>query len=69
MAKLMHELEKVVNPLAPVPAGLASIVDGIALIHQIHTMLCTFGQLADRPLQDLIHIGNPMQVSQGGFRL
>ena len=37
-AKLMHESEKDVEPLAHVPAGSALIVDGMAFIHQIHTM-------------------------------
>ena len=47
-AKLMHEFEKDVEPLAPVPAGSALIVDGMAFIHQINTMPSTFGQLADK---------------------
>ena len=55
-AKLMHELEKDVEPLAQVPAGSALIVDGMAFIHQINTMPSTFGQLADRLLQDLMHM-------------
>ena len=55
-AKLMHELEKNVAPLAQVPAGSALIVDGMAFIHQIHTMPSTFGQLVDRLLQDLMHM-------------
>ena len=55
-AKLMHELEKDVEPLAQVPAGSALIVDGMAFIHQIHTMPSTFGQLADRLLQDIMHM-------------
>ena len=42
-AKLMHELEKDVEPLSQVPAGSALIVDGMAFIHQIHTMPSTFG--------------------------
>ena len=45
-----------VEHLDQVPAGSALIVDGMALIHQIHTMSCTFGQLADRLLQDLMHM-------------
>ena len=53
-AKRMHELEKDVEPVAQVPAGSALIVDGMAFIHQIHTMPSTFGQLADRLLQDLM---------------
>ena len=53
-AKLMHELEKGVEHSGPV--GSALIVDGVALIHQIHTMTSTFGQLADRLLQDLMHM-------------
>ena len=52
----MHELEKDVEPLAQVPAGSALIVDGMAFIHQIHTMPSTLGQLADRLLQDLMHM-------------
>ena len=55
-AKLMHELEKDVGPLAQVQAGSALIVDRMACIHQIHTMPSTFGQLADRLLQDLMHM-------------
>ena len=55
-AKLMHELEKDVEHIDQVPAGSALIVDGIAFIHQIHTMPSTFGQLADRLLQDLMHM-------------
>ena len=55
-AKLMHELEKDVEPLAQVPAGSALIVDGMAFIHQIHTMPSTFSQLADRRLQDPMHM-------------
>ena len=54
--KLMHELEKDVEHLAQVPAGSALIVDGMAFIHQIQTMPSTFGQLADRLLQDLMHM-------------
>ena len=50
-AKLMHELEKDVKPLAQVSAGSALIVDGMAFIHQINTMPSTFGQLADRLLK------------------
>ena len=69
-AKLMHELEKDVEPHAQVPAGFALIVDGMAFIHQINTMPSTFGQLADmlfitRPNA----YANPMQMSQSGFRL
>ena len=56
MAKLMHELEKDVEPVVQVPAVLALIVDGMAFIHQIHTMPSTFGQLADMLLQDLKHM-------------
>ena len=55
-AKLMHELEKDVEPLAHVPASSALFVDGMAFIHQIHTMNITFGQLSDLLLQDLMHI-------------
>ena len=55
-AKLMHELEKGVEHLAHVPVGSALIVDGMAFIHQIHTMTSTFGQLADRLLQDIMHM-------------
>ena len=55
-AKLMHELEKDVEHLAQVPVGSALIVDGMAFINQIHTMASTFGQLADRLLQDLMHM-------------
>ena len=47
-AKLMHGLEKDVEPLPHVPAGSALIVEGMAFIHQIHTMPSTFGQFADR---------------------
>ena len=54
--KLMHELEKGVEHLAQVPAGFALIVDGMAFIHQIQTMPSYFGQLADRLLQDLMHM-------------
>ena len=43
-AKLMHELEKDVEPLAQITVGSALIVDGMAFIHQIHTMSSTFGQ-------------------------
>ena len=50
-AKLLHELEKDVEPLAQVPAGSALIVDGMAFIYQINTMPSTFGQLADRLLK------------------
>ena len=53
--KLMHELEKDVEPLAQVPAGSALIVDGMAFMHQIHTMPSTSGQLADMLLQDLMN--------------
>ena len=62
-AKLMHELEKDVEQLAQIPVGSALIVDGMAFIHQIHTMTSTFGQLADRLLQDITY-GNPMHMSQ-----
>ena len=55
-AKLMHEFEKDVEPLAQVPAGSALIVDGMAFNHQINTMSSTFGQLADSLLQDLMHM-------------
>ena len=67
-AKLMHELEKDVKPLAQVPAGSALIVDWMAFMHQIHTIPSTFGQLADMLLQDLMHNVNPIQMSQSGFR-
>ena len=50
------QLEKDVEPLAQFPAGSDLIVDGMAFIHQIHTMPSTFGQLADRRLQDLMHM-------------
>ena len=62
-AKLMHELDKDVEPI---PAGSALNVDGMAFINKINIMPSTFGQLADRLLQDLMH---PMQMSQSGFRL
>ena len=55
-SKLMHELEKDVNPLAQIPVCSALIVDGMTFIHQIHTLSSTFSQLADRRLQDLIHM-------------
>ena len=45
-AKLMHELEEDVEPLAQIQVGFALIVDGMAFIHQIHKMSSTFGQLA-----------------------
>ena len=51
--KLMHELEKDVEPLAQVRDDDALIVDVMAFIH---TMPSTFGQLADRLLQDLMHM-------------
>ena len=52
----MHELEKDVEPLAQVPAGSALIIDGMAFIHQIHTMLSTLDQLADILKQYLMHM-------------
>ena len=52
----MHELEKDVKHLDQVQAGSALIVDGMDFIPQIHTMPSTFGQLADRLLQDLMHM-------------
>ena len=55
-AKRMHEFEKGVKHLAQVPVGSALIVDGKTFIHQIHTMTSTFGKLADRLLQDLMHM-------------
>ena len=55
-AKPMHKLEKDVEHLDHVPAGSALIVDGMAFIHQINTMPSTFRQLADRQLQDLMHM-------------
>ena len=55
-AKLMHALEKDVEHLDQVPAGSALFFDGMAFIHKIHTMPSTFGQLADRLLQDLMHM-------------
>ena len=54
--KLMHALYMDVEHLDQVPAGSDLFVDGMALIHQIHTMSCTFGQLAGRLLQDLMHM-------------
>ena len=54
--KLMHELEKGVEHLSQLPAGSALIVDGMAFIHQIQTMPSSFGKLADRLLQDLMHM-------------
>ena len=47
-AKLMFALEKDIEPLTQIPVGSALIVDGMAFIHQIHTMYSIFGQLADR---------------------
>ena len=66
-AKLMHELEKDVKPLAHIPVGSSLIVDGMTFIHQIHTLFSTFSKLADRLLQDLIHMA--MYMSLDGFRL
>ena len=54
--KLMHELEKDVEPLAHVPVGSALNVKGMAFIHQIHIMPRAFGQLAGRLLQCLMHM-------------
>ena len=53
-AKLMHEIEKDVEPLAQIPAGTALIVDGMAFIQQIYTVPSTFGELADKLLEDLL---------------
>ena len=55
-AKLIHELEYDVELLAQVPAGSALIVDGMTFIYQIHTIPSTFCQVADRLLQDLMHM-------------
>ena len=68
-AKLMHELEKDVEHLDQVPAGSALIVDGMAFIHQIHTMPSAFGQLADRLLQDPMHMAIQCRCVKSGFRL
>ena len=37
-AKLMHALEKDVEPLVQVSSDSALIVNGMSFIHQIHTM-------------------------------
>ena len=54
-AKLMHDLEKDIEPLVPVPGGSALIV-GMTFIYQIHAQPSTFGQLADILLEDLMHM-------------
>ena len=55
-AKLMHKLEKDVEPLAWVPDGSALIIDGMTFILQIHTMPSTFGQLDDMLLQNIMYM-------------
>jgi len=50
----MHELEKVAECVPGVPLGSALIIDGMAFIQQAQNIPVTFGQLADKPLYELV---------------
>lgn len=67
-SKLMHELEKGTECTPGFPSGSALIVDGMAFIQQqVHNIPPTFGQLADKLLNDLMSMAKGYGCSQIHF--
>lgn len=55
-SKSMHELEKGTECVSVVPLRSAFIMDGMAFIQEVQISPCTFGELTDKLLNDLVNM-------------